>query len=70
MKNNISLESSDSAIFRFCILILLIGPFLFSQVGINTVAPKSTLEVVAKTNGALQVEGLMIPRLTGIKSKR
>lgn len=70
MKNNISLESSDSAIFRFCILvILLIGPFLFSQVGINTVAPKSTLEVVAKTNGALQVEGLMIPRLTGDQIK-
>ncbi len=45
------------------------GSFLFSQVGINTVTPKSTLEVIAKTDGTAQTEGLMIPRLTGDQIK-
>ncbi len=44
---------------------LFLSSSLFSQVGINTSDPKSTLEVVAKTNGSTTPEGLLIPRLTG-----
>ncbi|PKF73653.1 hypothetical protein CW752_13240 [Chryseobacterium sp. PMSZPI] len=35
------------------------------KMGINTINPKATLDINAKTDGALQTEGLMIPRLTG-----
>lgn len=68
MKNNTFFSSS-----LLSKLSLLTAGFLsvtaFSQVGINTTTPKSTLEVVAKTNGATQAEGLMIPRLTGDQIK-
>ncbi|MBV6880624.1 tail fiber domain-containing protein [Epilithonimonas ginsengisoli] len=43
--------------------------YIFAQVGINTTTPKSTLEVVANTNGDTQAEGLIIPRLTGDQIK-
>lgn len=43
----------------------LCGSFVFSQVGINTTAPRSTLEIVAGTDGSTKTEGFMIPRLTG-----
>lgn len=35
------------------------------KIGINTVNPKATLDINAKTDGSSQAEGLLIPRLTG-----
>ncbi len=68
MKNTIF--STESVMSKLCLLtVVFIGITAFAQVGINTIAPKSTLEVVAKTNGAAQAEGLMIPRLTGDQIK-
>jgi hypothetical protein len=70
MKNKMSLPTFSSAVFRSCILTTFFAsPFLLSQVGINTANPRSTLDITAKTNGASQVEGLIIPRLTGDQIK-
>lgn len=41
---------------------------VYAQMGINTASPKTTFDVVAKTNG-LQPEGILIPRLTGDQIK-
>ncbi|MEN5308928.1 hypothetical protein ABE425_15555 [Chryseobacterium cucumeris] len=40
----------------------------YCQVGINTTNPYTTLDIVAKTNGA-KPEGILIPRLTGDQIK-
>lgn len=42
---------------------------IFSQVGINTDRPQSTLDVVAKTTDGSKPEGLIAPRLTGDQIK-
>ncbi|WP_353145456.1 tail fiber domain-containing protein [Chryseobacterium sp.] len=66
MKNSILLQKTHSAVFRLCIIgSSLAGSLLHSQIGINTANPKTTLDINAKTSGASQPEGLMIPRLTG-----
>ncbi|MDR6923672.1 MULTISPECIES: tail fiber domain-containing protein [Chryseobacterium] len=66
MKNSTILQAHSTAMSKLCLIGSIIsGSFLFSQVGINTPDPKSTLDIRAKTNGASQTEGLMIPRLTG-----
>ena len=49
-------------LFFVCFLPLTNG--LYAQVGINTTAPATTLEIVAKSP-ATHVEGLLIPKLTG-----
>jgi hypothetical protein len=53
----------------FHLMPLLCSFSIYAHVGINTVTPKATLEVVAKTNGSTQTEGFMIPRLTGDQIK-
>lgn len=45
-------------------MVLHICALCYSQVGINTTAPSTTLQVESK-NPATKVEGLLIPRLTG-----
>ncbi|WP_162033463.1 hypothetical protein [Chryseobacterium potabilaquae] len=47
------------------IILLSIGGFIFSQVGINNISPESTLDIAAKntTGSANQVEGLLVPRI-------
>lgn len=66
MKNSTILQAHSAAMSKLCLIGSIVsGSFLFSQVGINTPDPKSTLDIRAKTNGASQTEGLMIPRLTG-----
>ncbi len=60
------LGTLSSEMFRLCTLATLFsGSFLFSQVGINTPDPKSTLDIQAKSDGSTKTEGIMIPRLTG-----
>lgn len=52
------------------LLILLFGSAtLFSQVGINTENPKTTLDVVASPSDLTKVDGIMAPRLTGEELK-
>ena len=60
MKKNIFLAST----LAFC-------GFVYGQVGINNVTPKSTLDVAAKSTDDTTAEGIIAPRLTGdqIKSK-
>ncbi|WP_294304255.1 hypothetical protein [uncultured Chryseobacterium sp.] len=41
----------------------------FSQVGINTVTPLTSLDVVARTNDGSSAEGILPPRLTGEQIK-
>ncbi|WP_146941340.1 hypothetical protein [Chryseobacterium hagamense] len=41
----------------------------FSQVGINTVTPLTSLDVVARTNDGSSAEGILPPRLTGDQIK-
>lgn len=66
MKNSTVMQAHSTAVSKLCLIGSIIsGSFLFSQVGINTPDPKSTLDIRAKTNGASQTEGLLIPRLTG-----
>ncbi|WP_062703143.1 tail fiber domain-containing protein [Chryseobacterium indologenes] len=66
MKNSTVMQAHSTAVSKLCLIGSIIsGSFLFSQVGINTPDPKSTLDIRAKTNGSSQTEGLLIPRLTG-----
>ncbi|MGE8536628.1 hypothetical protein KYG33_00910 [Chryseobacterium sp. D764] len=44
---------------------LLISSIVFSQVGINTDAPKSTLDVVGKAADTSSLDGIIAPRITG-----
>lgn len=44
---------------------ILFSTVLYSQVGINTLTPKATLDVTAKNNNGTTPEGLIPPRLTG-----
>ena len=44
---------------------LLFSGFAFSQVGINTDTPKSTLDVVGKATDIISLDGITAPRLTG-----
>ena len=45
------------------LLTVLLCPFAFGQVGINTQTPQSTLDVIAK-GGASDIDGLQAPRIT------
>lgn len=66
MKHVMILRVSRTTLLNATILAAFFsGSFLFSQVGINTTTPNSTLEIVAGTDGATKAEGFMIPRLTG-----
>ena len=44
---------------------LLLSGFAFSQVGVNTDTPKSTLDVVGKATDTSSLDGITAPRLTG-----
>lgn len=60
------MKASNTAVFKLCLIgSITAHAFLYSQVGINTPNPKSTLDITAKTDGSTTAEGLMIPRLTG-----
>lgn len=66
MRNFIIMQASRSAMPKLHILAAsFVTSFFFSQVGINTTEPKSTLDIRAKDDGVSRPEGLMIPRLTG-----
>ncbi|WES98436.1 tail fiber domain-containing protein [Chryseobacterium arthrosphaerae] len=69
MKNSIFLQKEHSAVLRLCLIgSISISSMMFSQagrIGINTVNPKATMDITAKTDGAVAAEGIMIPRLTG-----
>ncbi|KMQ62014.1 hypothetical protein ACM40_06775 [Chryseobacterium sp. BLS98] len=41
----------------------------YSQVGINNISPKSTLDITAKTTDGSSPEGIIAPRLTGDQIK-
>ncbi|KFF09781.1 hypothetical protein IW15_22245 [Chryseobacterium soli] len=56
MKNNIILLGA-----------VLISGIAFSQVGINTDAPKATLDVVGKATDTSSLDGIIAPRLTGVQ---
>ncbi|WP_148285354.1 hypothetical protein [Flavobacterium sp. B17] len=43
---------------------LLFSMTVFAQVGINTISPKATLEIKAKTTDGSKPEGIIVPRLT------
>ncbi len=43
----------------------LSGLSFFAQVGINTVTPRATLDIVAKTTDGSSPQGIIAPRLTG-----
>jgi len=45
--------------------LMMNGAALKAQVGINTETPKATLDVMAKTDGVGEPEGIIAPRLTG-----
>ncbi|MBB4807387.1 hypothetical protein HNP38_002691 [Chryseobacterium defluvii] len=47
------------------ITVLFTGAVVYGQVGINTAAPKATLDVVGKPSNALSLDGIIPPRLTG-----
>ena len=49
--------------------ILLFPAFAFSQVGINTNAPKATLDVVGKSTDNTATDGIIAPRLSGNELK-
>ena len=44
---------------------ILLGSIMFGQVGINTTAPKSTLDIIAKTptGSTTNADGVLIPRV-------
>ncbi|MBN9283429.1 MULTISPECIES: hypothetical protein [unclassified Flavobacterium] len=42
---------------------------IFAQVGINTAAPKATLDVVGKPDAATSADGVIAPRMTGDQLK-
>ena len=69
MKNSIFLQKNYSAMFILCLFgTVSMSSSMYSQagkIGINTVNPKATLDINAKTDGSSQTEGLLIPRLTG-----
>lgn len=70
MQNSTFLQNTHSAIFRLCLIgSTTVSSLMYSQaggrIGMNTPDPKATLDITAKTDGSLQAEGLMIPRLTG-----
>ena len=48
---------------------LLFSAFCFSQVGINTTDPKSTLDVMASPTDITKIDGILLPRLTGEQLK-
>ena len=44
---------------------LMFSAAVYSQVGINTQAPKATLDIIAKNTNGTTAEGMIAPRLTG-----
>uniref|UniRef100_UPI003017C443 tail fiber domain-containing protein n=1 Tax=Chryseobacterium sp. VD8 TaxID=3081254 RepID=UPI003017C443 len=50
-------------------VLVLFPAFAFSQVGINTNAPKATLDVVGKPTDNTATDGIIAPRLTGNELK-
>ena len=56
---------------RYFILLALILNTLngYSQVGVNTVEPKATLDVAANTDDPSKADGIIAPRLTGTELK-
>ncbi|MBM7420242.1 MULTISPECIES: tail fiber domain-containing protein [Chryseobacterium] len=66
MRNFIIMQAKCSAMSKLHILAAsFMTSFFFSQVGINTTEPKSTLDIRGKDDGISRTEGLLIPRLTG-----
>ncbi|WP_426482212.1 hypothetical protein [Chryseobacterium sp. R2ACT005] len=55
------------ALFHVCAL--LMGTFLYGQVGINTPQPKATLDVKATETDITKTDGILAPRLTGNQLK-
>lgn len=51
------------------LLFVLSAQLFFTQIGINTSNPKSTLDIAAKTTDGSRPEGLVAPRLTGDQIK-
>lgn len=45
---------------------MLAGMFAMAQTGINTTAPKATLDITAKNSDGSTPEGLLVPRLDGV----
>ncbi len=46
-------------------LLLLFSHAANSQVGINNISPKATLDITAKTTDGTKPEGVIAPRLSG-----
>ncbi|AZB07653.1 hypothetical protein EG344_01740 [Chryseobacterium sp. G0162] len=53
----------------FFFLTLLFYSIAFGQVGVNTVEPKGTLDVVGDASNSSKVDGVIAPRLTGQQLK-
>ena len=53
----------------FIILLFIFHALAFSQVGINTTAPKATLDVSVNTQDISQADGIIPPRVTGFQLK-
>jgi hypothetical protein len=53
----------------FLILLFSISAAGYSQVGINQVLPKATLEIVGKPDEATTPDGVIVPKLTGDQLK-
>jgi hypothetical protein len=50
-------------------LACMIGTAAFSQVGVNTASPQTTLDITAENTDATTAEGIIAPRLTGDQIK-
>ncbi|WP_426478149.1 hypothetical protein ACP3T3_01330 [Chryseobacterium sp. CBSDS_008] len=50
---------------KMYLLPVFLGALCYGQVGINSVTPKSTLDITSKTTDGSASEGLIIPRVTG-----
>lgn len=53
----------------FTVIATILSNFAFSQIGINTDRPITSLDVVAKNNDGSSAEGILPPRLTGDQIK-
>lgn len=54
---------------KYLLPMILLGAFSYGQVGINNLAPKTTVDMSSKTTDGSASEGLLIPRVTGNQLK-
>jgi hypothetical protein len=50
---------------KYLLPILFSCTLFYGQVGINSLTPKTTLDVTSKTTDGSASEGFMVPRMTG-----